>query len=163
MNIPTVAAGLLLATGSFVVAGLRRWHRALPVERAHSSAITPLSPTVDMAHPDSLDAAERAIVAVDPFRLADTPVSVRFDPTNEIAQPAVVSVAVPVRPTLVLKAIVGGPPWQAVIDGLPGQPPGTIARAGSNFDRLTVHAIGRDTVVIRGPDTTWVLTFRSRW
>ena len=107
-----------------------------------------------------LDDAEDAIVANDPFRLANEPASVRFDPSAEGES---VSPAVPVvRPTLVLKAIIGGPPWQAVIDGIPGQPPGTIATPGARFDKLVVRSVTRDAVVVQGPDTTWSLAFKGR-
>lgn len=61
------------------------------------------------------------------------------------------------RPRLALRAI-AGPPWRAVIAGLPGQVPETIARAGATFDGIVVRSISRDTVVLRGYDTTWVLT-----
>ena len=104
--------------------------------------------------------AEDATVSNDPFRLANAPASVRFDPAveGESASPAVPVV----RPTLVLKAIIGGPPWQAVIDGIPGQPPGTIAGPGARFDKLVVRSVTRDTVVVQGPDTTWSLAFKGR-
>jgi len=41
------------------------------------------------------------------------------------------SIAPTVRPVLVLKAIAGGPPWQAVIEGLPGQQFAAIAQSGT--------------------------------
>lgn len=63
------------------------------------------------------------------------------------------------RPTLELKAI-AGPPWRAVVGGLPGQPNAVVVREGTVFDRLTIASVGRDSVVIRGPDTTWVLSLR---
>jgi hypothetical protein len=104
--------------------------------------------------------AEDATVSNDPFRLVNAPATVRFDPAveGESASPAVPVV----RPTLVLKAIIGGPPWQAVIDGIPGQPPGTIAGTGARFDKLVVRSVTRDTVVVQGPDTTWSLGFKGR-
>ncbi|MDB4878547.1 MAG: hypothetical protein JWM41_4993 [Gemmatimonadetes bacterium] len=61
---------------------------------------------------------------------------------------------------MTLKAIVGGPPWEAIVDGIPGQPPGTVVRSGSTLDKLAVRSVTRDSVVIQGPDTTWVLSFR---
>ena len=95
----------------------------------------------------------------DPFRLANEPASVRFDPS---ADGEAVGPVVPVmRPTLVLKAIIGGPPWQAVIDGIPGQPPGTIATPGTRFDKLVIRSVTRDAVVVQSPDTTWSLVFKG--
>jgi hypothetical protein len=110
---------------------------------------------------DSLADAEDAIVMNDPFRLSNSPPSVRFDPGFEVSSGAVVALPQP-RPTLVLKAIVGGPPWQAVIDGIPGQPAGTVAQSGSKFDRFVVRVVTRDSVVVQGTDTSWVLSFRTR-
>jgi hypothetical protein len=66
------------------------------------------------------------------------------------------------RPSMVLRAIAGGPPWQALIEGL-GPPSGaTLVRPGMVVDRVAVRSISRDTVVLRGLDTTWVLTFARR-
>jgi hypothetical protein len=110
---------------------------------------------------DSLSGAEDAIVGNDPFRLSNSPPAVRYDPAADAA-PAGALITPQLRPSLVLKAIVGGPPWQAVIDGIPGHPSGTLARAGSKFDRLTVRVVTRDSVVVQGMDTSWVLSFRAR-
>ena len=128
-----------------------------PMERA------PLSFAIDRGAiavgDDSLGEAAANAAANDPFRLVNRPSDVRYDARTEggIGTPAQL-VPPPVRPMFVLKAIVGGPPWSAVIDGLPGQQPGTIVRTGSTFDKLTVRSVGRDTVVIQAPDTAWKLT-----
>jgi hypothetical protein len=106
-------------------------------------------------------------VANDVFRLANAPADARYDPREETATsrspggsgaPAVARS----RPTLVLKAIVGGPPWQAAVDGIPGQPPGTVVRAGMRFEHLVIRLVSRDSVVVQLPDTTWALTFRAQ-
>jgi hypothetical protein len=114
---------------------------------------------------DSLGAmlteAEKLIVSNDPFRLANSPPTVRYNPNNENAGLAsAVAMAPSIRPIMTLKAIVGGPPWQAIVDGIPDQPAGTLVRAGMAYDRLIARSVTRDRVVIQGPDTTWVLTFR---
>ena len=112
-----------------------------------------------MVDDDSLGEAAANTAANDPFRLVNRPTGVRYDARTEgsVGAPAQF-VPPPVRPPLVLKAIVGGPPWQAVVDGVPGQQPNTIVRTGDAFDKLTVRSVGRDTVVIQAPDTTWKLT-----
>jgi hypothetical protein len=157
-----LSAAALIAAGLTAV-GLTRWRSALPAlryERTHIDSATP-------AVADSLEAmlahAEDVTVTNDPFRLANAPASVRYNPTSDnVANGSVANVAPPLRPTMTLKAIVGGPPWQAIVDGIPGQPQGTLVRAGNAFDRLTARAVTRDSVVIQGPDTTWVLSFRRR-
>jgi hypothetical protein len=157
---PRVAS--LFVAGSlaaFAVAGLR-WRAASPPQLPRRR-IALAHATMRPRPSDSVLAdAEDATVSNDPFRLANEAASVRFDPAVEGGSPATM---VPVvRPTLVLKAIIGGPPWQAVIDGIPGQPSGTIAGPGARFDKLVVRSVTRDTVVVQGPDTTWSLAFRGR-
>ncbi len=155
------AASLLVAgaLAAFAVAALR-WRAASPPQLPRRRIALAHAATRPRPSDSVLADAEDATVSNDPFRLANVPASVRFDPAveGESASP-VVPVA---RPTLVLKAIIGGPPWQAVIDGIPGQPPGTIAGPGARFDKLVIRSVTRDTVVVQGPDTTWSLGFRSR-
>src|SRR6478735_2964269 len=141
MTRPRLAS--LLVAGSlvaFAVAALR-WRAASPPQLPRRRIV--------LAH-----------ATMRPRSSDSVPASVRFDPA---VRDESVSPAVPlIRPTLVLKAIIGGPPWQAVIDGIPGQPPGTIAGPGARFDRLVVRSVTRDTVVVQGPDTTWSLAFKGR-
>ena len=143
-------------------AGVIRW-RNTPLIASVDSAAVQARARPDI-HPDAnqlRDAAD-VIVSNDPFRLTNTPALVRYDPTAEGAAATTSIAAPPIRPVMTLKAIVGGPPWQAIVDGLPGQPPGTVVRAGNAFDKLVARAVTRDSVVIQGPDTTWVLSFRRR-
>jgi hypothetical protein len=110
-----------------------------------------------------LTEAEELIVSNDPFRLSNEPPSVRFDPASDVMTGGARSaLVVAVRPVFTLKAIVGGPPWHAVVDGIPGQPPGTLVKSGARFDKLLVRSVSRDSVVIQGPDTAWALTFGKR-
>lgn len=149
---------LALAVGAALlcVAAAERWSRAIEFaapQRVNPPAAAPQTPAhFDL---DSLEHAADATVAHDPFRLANAPASVRYEPRRASAPP------VPAAPriALVLKAIVGGPPWQAIIDGIPGQS-GAVVRAGDAFDKLVIRRVTRDTVVVQGPDTTWKLTLQ---
>lgn len=152
-----IVGGVCLALS---VSGAVRWRAALP-------SIVGVPATVGSVRgaaappPDSLlGSAEELIVSNDPFRLSNTPPTVRFNPASDAAIGVGVSLPV-VRPTLSLKAIVGGPPWQAIVDGLPGVSPGTMIQPGAVFDKLAVRAVTRDSVIIQGPDTAWVLSFRK--
>ncbi len=122
---------------------------------ASSYALTPTTPSVD---DDSLAEAAANAAANDPFRLVNRPSTVRFDSKNEAGTPGAMPTFTPPRPQLFVKAIVGGPPWHAIVDGIPGEQPGTIVKTGDHFDKLTVRSVGRDTVVMQAPDTTWKLT-----
>jgi hypothetical protein len=106
---------------------------------------------------DSLVEAAGTTVTNDPFRIANHPAAVRFSVRNQ-------SGAAPpppaLRPTMTVQAIIGGPPWQAIVDGIPGEQPGTIVQTGSKFDKLVVRSVDRDAVTVQGPDTTWKLPLK---
>ena len=147
-------------TAAAIATAVGRWRNAetfIPdphaISVAHAVTRPPLNDSV-------LDDAADATITNDPFRLANEPSLVRFEPAAEGGAPA--SAAPTVRPTLVLKAIIGGPPWQAVIDGIPGQPAGTVASAGTRFDQFVVRSVSRDSVVVQGRDTAWTLSFKGR-
>jgi hypothetical protein len=142
-------------TLAFSGVAARRWHGALPARPAPAPAFGAAPAILPLPEEDSLAAARDVGTQKDPFRLSRMPATVPFTRAGPSGIPA----ATPTfRPTLVLKGIVGGPPWQAVIDGLPGQPAGTVVKAGSVFDKLTVRSVTRDTVVVQSPDSTWRLT-----
>jgi len=155
------SAAVVAALMALVAIDWLRWHAALPEVADHA---TPVAPMIHVTTPPSdsaLAEAEDYIVSNDPFRLANAPSRVRFDPSNENGgAPLGVPPTPMLRPNMTLKAIVGGPPWQAIVDGIPGQPAGTVVRAGGTFDKLVARAVTRDSVIIQGPDTSWVLTFR---
>lgn len=144
------------------LAGLR-WHASAPIGPSASSAVIALQKAPASPSDDSLAGAEELIATNDPFRLSNSAPTVRYDPANDGVNVSNGNVALPApRPTLVLKAIVGGPPWRAVIDGIPGQPAGAIVEQGNRFDKLIVRAVTRDSVIVKGSDTSWVLSFRKR-
>ena len=145
---------------TLAAAGAVRWYAAKPIGDRSPAQIVPVANLRDDSLETTIAAAEDVIVANDPFRLANEPALVRYDPANESDVATTIAGSARVRPNLILKAIVGGPPWQAVIDGLPGQPPNTVVRAGTAYDKLVARAVTRDSVVIQGPDTAWVLSFR---
>jgi hypothetical protein len=63
----------------------------------------------------------------------------------------------PPKPRLVLRGLVGGPPWQAILDGLPGHEGSYVARAGDSIGGLKIRSVRGDGATIRGMDTTWLL------
>ena len=112
--------------------------------------------------PDSLERSARAIAERDPFRLRRRPATVRFDATGQSgfsSEPP----PRPPRPLLSLKGIIGGPPWAAILDGVPGRDGALLVRTGDVLGDLRIRVVVRDTVVVRGPDTTWRLTVRRPW
>lgn len=98
------------------------------------------------------------IVARNPFRLDRRPSSVPFG-----APPVVAAPPDPTRRPKIQLTGVFGPPWQAVLEGIPGREGSVVARVGDAFGTLRIRSIRRDTVVVQGADTTWKLTVRHVW
>lgn len=107
--------------------------------------------------PRNLRAAAETTVDNDPFRLSNSPPDADAAPRSGAAKPAA---SRPPHPVLVLKAITGGPPWQAIVAGMPGQGGDALVAPGATFGALTVQSITRDAVTVRAPDTTWTLSLK---
>jgi hypothetical protein len=67
------------------------------------------------------------------------------------------------RPALVLLGVLGGQPWRAVLDGVPGHTGSMVVAEGDSLAGLTIRAVGSDSVVVAGFDTVWVLGLRRSW
>jgi hypothetical protein len=141
-----------------IAVAAHRWFAAM---RPSDGATPVVAAVLDgaSADPGSLDSAADAIVSNDPFRLANTAASVRYSATAPAPVGFPSSVGRFTAPAMTLRATAGGPPWQALIEGIPGQPRPTLVRAGAVFEKLLIRAITRDSVVIRGADSTWTLGF----
>lgn len=111
-----------------------------------------------------LDRAAQLVVDRDLFRLERRPSPIPYDPSSD---GAVRATPQPPKPRLVLIGLVGGPPWDALVEGFPMRSGSVLVRRGDvigdSANRLTVVRLRRDTVVIVGMDTTWVLTLRRAW
>lgn len=105
-------------------------------------------------------AAER-VVSRDPFRLERRPADVRFDP--DPPPPARPEAPPPRRVAEPRLLGVTGPPWRAILEGVPGRERAVVARVGSTFGELVVARISADTVIVQAPDTSFVLIVRRAW
>lgn len=118
-------------------------------------------PSLALADSAALSRAAERVVARDPFRLERRPADVRFDPDPPPPPPPQTP-----RPRRVAEPRllgVTGPPWRAILEGVPGRERAVVARVGSTFGELTVARITRDTVIIAAPDTSFVLIVRRAW
>jgi hypothetical protein len=150
---------LLLAVGaaSTVAFAIDRWQGSLPSQPSYR---LPRAAQFPDSSDDvrSMDDIANATIARNPFRLSNRPADVRHGET-----PPVEAVTAPsYRPTLTLKAIIGGPPWRALVGGVPNARGFVMVSEGDNADSIRVLRITSDTVHLAGPDTTWALVLARR-
>jgi hypothetical protein len=156
-----------------VVAAVAAWtgSRAAAVKtpRPH---VAPLdAPAAPRAFsPSALAGAERSVVEGDPFRLERRPASAAFQRQVAGLMPGGGAPGMPFappppprfRPPLALTGMVG-PPWQALLEGLPNQQGAVVVRQGETYGDLRIRTVRPDLVVVQGPDTTWRLTLKPKW
>lgn len=152
------------AIGLAVLAGDRGWAVKSALSRSTVTALPweALGTPAPILLPGSnaLVAASEVLVARDPFRLERKPSGVAYSPTLEGAPPPPPR---PPRPALAVAGIVGGPPWEALVEGIPGREGSTLVRRGDTVSGLRIRSITKDSVRITGMDTTWTLTVRRAW
>lgn len=156
LRIEHVLWSAALLCGTAAVAGTRTLS---PVERAeHHSIHVHVGSTASTMR--DIDDAAISLVDADPFRTSRHPSPIAYHTDVEGAPP---SPPRPPRPGLSVSGIIGGPPWSAVLEGLPGHEGGTVVHPGDTLGGLRIRSVRRDTVVISGVDTTWRLIVRRAW
>jgi hypothetical protein len=148
------AAGVAVCT---VVA----WTTAVPAAPIAQRAAATAAPEVPRTDTALLAAAAKNLRAHDPFRLERKPAGVRYNPWETASTAA--PVAAPARPGLSLVGLVGGPPWNALVEGIPGHEPGVLLQLGDSAGGIRFVRLAGDTVLLAGFDTTWALTSRRAW
>ena len=112
---------------------------------------------------DSLRVTATRVAEHDPFRTDHRPAAVPFradqDGSAEQAPPP----PKPSKPHLTLSGIIGGPPWSAILDSVPGREGSVLVRKGDTLGELRVRSVGRDTVIVQGADTVWRLIVKRPW
>ena len=147
---------------AIAVASIAAWTTAIsaPAVQEHPAAIGSPSPTA----PDTVALAMSAarLRSRDPFRLERKPADVRYNPWEPLAASAAPAPA-PSRPALALVGLVGGAPWNALLEGVPGRETGMLLQLGDSACGIRFVALRGDTVVLAGFDTTWSLVARREW
>ena len=156
-----VEATLWGLTVAFVAAaGVSVWHSTAAYSSAHVE-----SPRAAAGAPVLQPLTERALaqsVSADLFRIARHPSPIEYKPELEGIQPPPPAPKPP-EPALVLAGILGGPPWEALLDGIPGHDGSILVHQGDVLGALRIRSVTRDSVIVQGADTTWRLALRSRW
>lgn len=78
----------------------------------------------------------------------------RAQDVPELTAPATVRDPVP---NLRLAATAGGPPWRAILGGVPGAASETLVRPGDSIGDFTVVDIGPESITLRWRDTTFTI------
>jgi hypothetical protein len=153
--------GLWAAAIAATITAVLGWRSAVPIVPAVGPGRLEPPPAQLVWPADSLAAEARAVAAGDPFRLDRRPADVpyRTESTGAPAPPP----PKPARPPLALAGIVGGPPWVALLAGVPGRAGNVVVHRGDVLGDLTIRAVGKDTVIVHGADTTWTLTLAHPW
>lgn len=151
---------LWLITGVALLAGAVGVVRAVPHVHVTVPAVWGTPPIGATPSRDSLAVLAERIANTDPFRLARAPASVAYGAAA--ATPAPPPAPAPPKPPLVLSGIVG-PPWAALVDGIPGHATSVLLHAGDTVAALRVRAVTRTRVTLTGLDTTWSLVVHSPW
>lgn len=162
MNAWAIARSMLLALSAvFCISALERAYVSSP-EQVPRTAIPSVNMTIPPApmSADSLTVLSDRIADADVFRLARRPSPIAFG-TNATGDTP--SQAKPAKPSLALSGIIGGPPWIAILDGVPGHDQGVSVRAHDSIEGLQVRSVAPDHVVIVGLDSTWRFTVHRPW
>lgn len=129
------------------------WQAAVPT--AASIGSSPISISASTGEPaESLGARVGRVISNNPFRLSRAPSRTPFgtEPHPPIAPRFEL-------PQLSLRGLVG-PPWRAVLDGMPGIEAGRLVSPGDTIQGVRVISIRSDAVVLRNSDTSWTLHLR---
>jgi hypothetical protein len=128
-----------------------------PSRGARGNATSLRPPSSAEPRPLKLDSILRMMEARAPFRADRRPPPTRFasgSTTTPAAPPSP-------RPQLLLQGIIWGDEPAIVLDGLPGGTPQHLLYRGDSVAGLRVVRITTSTAVVKGLDTTWVLSLRS--
>jgi hypothetical protein len=152
-----VGAMLALVTG--IVQAQLGARRALTAGRP--TLLPAITAAPARATADSLESAVEVIANLNLFRPERTSAEehTSAQPTMATAMPQPPSA----KPRLVLRGVLGGPPWDAIIEGIPGREGSAVLRAGQSLGGVTVRAVRQDTAWARGFDTTWTLILGRSW
>ncbi len=150
-----------IVAAATVIASIGAWTTAIPAApiEEHPPTIGSLPP----ARPDTLAIAASAarLRSRDPFRIERRPAEIRYNPWEPVVASA--PAPTPARPPLALAGLMGGPPWNALLEGVPGRETGVLLQLGDSAGGIRFVALHGDTVMLAGFDTTWSLTARRPW
>lgn len=152
--------GAVAAAGGGVVSVRMSTTRALAAPRAGVLPVIGTAPVRPSA--DSMESAVEDIVDHNLFRPERT--SAEETAHGPVAMQMGMPMPAPsTKPRLVLRGVIGGPTWEAIIEGIPGHEGSVVLRAGQSIGGITLRSVRRDTAYARGFDTSWALPLARSW
>ncbi len=154
-----------VALVAIATAGLA-WHGATttvrPVAGVAQTSVRTADGTIAMPAASSLAVVTATIALSDPFRLDHRPSAVAFKPGAEVSPVASAPLG-----RIIAKGVVGGPPWQAVLDSVPGRNDNVVARVGDTLRQgpipIVVRSIRADMIILAVGDSTMRLPVTGVW
>jgi hypothetical protein len=158
-----ISPALWFATVAFTAIALAeaRQHMsgARPITLRRMESVSNVEPPIA----EKIKSATTRIVERDLFRLDRHPSNVAYQAELQGTRVPPAPPNIP-HPRLILVGTIGGPPWVALLAGLPGhEGVSTLVHGGESFSGLKIGSIGRDSIVVQGSDTTWRLSVTSPW
>lgn len=161
------------------LAGWVRWRNALPEAHPASRPSLAAPPPVRAAAPARLGTALEVIARGNPFRLDRSPAPLGSPAPGQLGMmmstgyppyvppgspagsyPAYSPPGMPQQGGALRVTGISGPPWEALIEGIPGKQGAVVVRPGDRVEDLRIRSITQDLVVVQGRDTTWRLQIK---
>jgi len=137
------------------------WWRTFRSRTAAGAAVWPAPSPAPRPSADSLAILTSRIVDGDVFRLDRKPAAAPYRVARDSAVASAPAPAPPPKPVLSLVGIVGGPPWAALVDGIPAHDGTMLVHASDTVGALRVTRVTSRSVTITGLDTVWHLTTKE--
>ncbi|MGH7649040.1 MAG: hypothetical protein ACREND_13050 [Gemmatimonadaceae bacterium] len=158
MRARTIAIALWGVAFLALVGAGATWRRALRSQAAAAATVWPAPTPQAQPSVDSLAVLTSRIIDRDAFRLDRKPAAIAYRVAGDSAiTSAELPPSVP-KPQLALVGIVGGPPWAALVNGVPAHDGTVLVHASDTLSGLRIRAVSPEGVTITGLDTVWHLT-----
>lgn len=145
-----------------ILASIWAWSQPPSAIYTQANFVPALSGEQSPINTKSVRSAAMELQNRNPFRMERSPTSIRFG-SMQVAPAADVVEVHANRPNLALAGIIGGPPWIALVEGIPGQEVGVALMQGEEVNGFRLVRLRGDTAVLSGLDTTWVLLPKQVW
>jgi hypothetical protein len=156
MNERLIERLLWIASAAALLIALATSYRPVETPSPRTSAPTPAAELMrEASSASAFESAVASIVSRNMFSTERRPMPA-VKPPVAAEQRSII----PSKPQLVLRGLIGGPPWDALLEGVPGREGSVVLRGGRTIMGFRLTIVRNDTAYIEGMDTLWTLTVR---